>query len=549
MHRGCFPILLAAVLLAAPAAAGTAAASSAPSALSVGVVGEIGSLNPILASGSAALDILGATSDGLLRYAPVQGASAPAYAWQPDLLSSMPTVSVVGPDGKKAQVTITYRLRPGLRWSDGVPLTSADIRFTWQAIMEPASGAYQAGYNQITSIATPDAQTAVVHMQGTFAAWQTLFSALLPYHALHGRLGGIAADAQYSAHPLATGPFAVQSFTGDTVELAANPFYAGQDGPRPTLQQLDVTFYPSQPALLAALRSHQVAVADLLALGQSDLQSLTSAGLSVASTPATDFEQFTFNLRDPTAQDFAVRKAFYLALDRSAIVAALSGGRWTVATSDQPPWSWAFNPKVPVVSQDVAQAKSLLAEDGWTMGADGYFGRAGQELSLSVWLTRTPLHIALLQMVQQQEARAGIDVLPVYSSAQALFGPQGALAQGTYQVAEFTLMDALDPDDSAIWNSNLGDPSHLGSDFSGYRSSSVNLWTAAALRSMDTSVRAADYGKVQLQLYEDLPMVPLFYTSLDTAYDPTVVQGLQQSAYLGVLWSANSWTAPAPTQP
>jgi peptide/nickel transport system substrate-binding protein len=533
------------LILALPGAAQAAQpTASAPAVLRVGVLGSPGSLNPVLYASPVAADVLGATSDGLLSYRPASRGGRLHYVWRPDLLAAMPQITVTGTPGPQAEVTIVYRLRRGLRWSDGKPLTSQDIRFTWRAIMTPANGAYQAGYNQITAIDTPDRLTAVIHMQGTFAAWQTLFSALLPWHALHRRTGSIATDAGYNDHPLGTGPYMVRSYTGSTALLVPNPYYLGQDGPRPAFRQVAVEFFHRQSSLLAALNARQVAVADLLTLNTATVHQLRANHLTVVSVPSTVFEQFTFNLQDPVASDPMVRRAFYLALDRQAMAAQISGGRWQVATSDQPPWSWAFNPKVPVVHQSIAKARAILQQDGWQIGKDGYFQKGGQELVLDVSLTRTPLHQAIMRIAVAQAALAGIRLVPAYFTTQALFGPNGMLAQGTFQVAEFGLMDNVDPDDAAIWNSSLGSPYHQGDDFSNYRNANVDAWTADALAQMNPSLRAQDYRQVQQQLYSDLPMVPLFYTSAEAAYDPTLVGHISLSAFSGAIWSLNAWRAP-----
>ncbi len=546
MHRLAIIAAVASLLLTfgGTAQAGGTAPAASP-VLRVGVVGTFGTLNPLLYSTQAAADVLGATSDGLMSYRPASADGSLHYVWRPDLLASTPRITITGTPGPTADVTIVYRLRRGLRWSDGKPLTSRDIRFTWQAIMAPGNGAYQAGYNQITAIATPDRLTAIVHMHGTFAAWQTLFSALLPWHALHSRLQTIATDKAYSDHPLSTGPYAVHQYRNPSVVLVANPYYSGQDGPRPAFKEIVVSSYSRQSYLVAALEKHQVDLGDLMALNTGTVQTLRNQRFAIDSVPSTVFEQFTFNLRDPIAGDLNVRRAFYLALNRQKMAASISGGRWQVATSDQPPWSWAFNPKVPVVHQNVVQARSILAQDGWQIGKDGFFQKNGQELVLDVSLTHTPLHAAIMHYVTREEAKAGIRVLPVYFTTQALFGPNGMFAQGTFQVGEFGLMNNVDPDDAAIWNSNLGSPYQQGDDFSGYQNPNVNQWTLDALNQMNPSLRAQDYRRVQMQLYEDLPMVPLFYASTETVYSPRRIARVSLSAYSGTLWNANTWRLPS----
>ncbi len=543
-------LLIALPLLAFPAAAHAGAGLSrplpyraaAPTTVTVGLVGRPENLNPLLFTSQSAADILSATSDGLLRYAPTNWpGNDQHYAWRPDLLASMPVLTVQGPPGPQAAVTIVYRLRPGLRWSDGAPLTAQDIRFTWQAVMQAANGAYQAGYNQITAIDTPSATTAVVHLKGTYAAWQTLFSALLPYHVLHGRITNIARDRAYNLRPLATGPYAVAYDRGGRIVLRRNPFYQGQDGPKGQVERIVVRCYKDSSGLLAALRSHQVTIADGLELSAQTLHRLQRAGWQVKSVPGLVFDQFTFNLYSPTTQQLSVRRAFYLALNRQAISQRLFGGRWEIATTDQAPFSWAFSPKVPVVRQNIAAARRLLQASGWQRGPGGYFQQGGQPLTLRVSMTRSPMHKALIEAVMRQEALAGIRVVPSYAPAGALFGPVGLLAQGHYQVAEFGLVDGVDPNDAALFSSGAGNRYAQGVDFSGYQNALVNALLQDALVRMHTAPRARDYRQVQMAVYRDLPMVPLFFQAVETVYNPRLLSRITVNDLGGSLWTANRW--------
>ncbi len=539
MRRTSLAALLVASLLT-PAAA--QAASPQAATIGVGVVGRPGSLNPMTYTSQAAADILSATSDGLLRFVPTSWPrNNQRYAWRPDLLAAMPILRVTGTPGPTATVTITYRLRRGLRWSDGQPLTSRDIRFTWHAVMQPQSGAYQGGYDQITSVETPSPLTAVVQLQGTYAAWQTLFSFLLPYHALHGRIAAIATDRSYNRMPLSTGPYAVVYDQRGRVVLRANPYYAGQDGPAPRIERIVVRYYPSESLLRRALERHEIAVADNLQLSEPGVAALRKAGITVQSVPGPAFEQFTFNLFRPTSGSLSVRRAFYLALDRQGMSRRLSGGRFRVASSDQAVYSWALDAKLPPVRQNIALARRILQQDGWVMGPHGYFMKGGRVLSLNVSLTATPLHKAIMAAVIRQEARAGIRVRAQYRPVAALFGPSGMLARGNYQAALFSFVDGADPNDASLFNSQTGSRYAYGVDFSGYNSAAVDAWTADALARMSMGARARDYHRVQSALYRDLPMVPLFFLPVETAYNAKAVSGITVDDFGGSLWSASRW--------
>ena len=97
--------------------------------------------------------------------------------------------------------SVTYRLRPGLRWSDGAPVTSADVRFTWEALMNPANRVVtRTGYDLIEKVETPDATTVVLRFKRLYAPYLTLFPYVLPRHLL-GSLPDLN-QAQFNRLPL-----------------------------------------------------------------------------------------------------------------------------------------------------------------------------------------------------------------------------------------------------------------------------------------------------------------------------------------------------------
>src|SRR5689334_9014387 len=101
----------------------------------------------------------------------------------PELATEVPSLENGGisSDGR----TITYRLRSGVTWHDGQPVTAADVQYTWQAIMQPDHNvATRYGYDRIGAVDTPDQQTVVVTFNDPFAPWATLFDVVLPQHIL-----------------------------------------------------------------------------------------------------------------------------------------------------------------------------------------------------------------------------------------------------------------------------------------------------------------------------------------------------------------------------
>src|SRR5438874_86831 len=161
-------------------------------------------------------------------------------------------------------MSIRWTIRPGIRWSDGASLTSADVRFTWRAVVTDPRVASREGYDRITDVETPDDLTAIVRYRSIDVAFATRFDALLPRHILEG--ADAAAIAAYARAPLGTGPFRITEFAAaDHITAERNPSYrvAG----RPYLDRIFFRFVPSIDAATAQLRAGEVDAA--LSLGET----------------------------------------------------------------------------------------------------------------------------------------------------------------------------------------------------------------------------------------------------------------------------------------
>ena len=145
----------------------------------------------------------------------------------PLLAASVPTVEngdvVLRKDGG---MDVTWRLRPGVTWHDGTPHTSADVKFTVEAINSPAYNPESTdGFDRISSVDTPDPLTAVVHYREVYAPYALQFvRGTLPKHRLEGR--DIDSANDYNRAPLGTGPYRVAEWkSGEHIRLEAVPNY------------------------------------------------------------------------------------------------------------------------------------------------------------------------------------------------------------------------------------------------------------------------------------------------------------------------------------
>jgi peptide/nickel transport system substrate-binding protein len=134
------------------------------------------SLNLYLAEAGIARQVADAIVEGLVSF-------DPNGEYYPVLASELPTQQNGGVS--ENLLTITWKLKPGLKWSDGKPITSDDIKFTWEAVSNPNSGALQTGgFNLIESIETPDDLTAIVHYKEFYVGYLSQFRlGVIPRHA------------------------------------------------------------------------------------------------------------------------------------------------------------------------------------------------------------------------------------------------------------------------------------------------------------------------------------------------------------------------------
>lgn len=441
-------------------------------------------------------------------------------------------------------LTITFKLQPNLKWSDGQPLTSKDVLFTWQSQMDPKNAPIsRSGYDHISSIDTPDDNTAVVHFSSLYPAWATLFSVgpnttggLLPSHILTGQTG-LEKNAEIHKPTVFAGPFMIKEWVaGDHMTLVPNPNYFGG---KPKLDQINIKFVPDTTTALAALKTGDVDFVPDFA--ESDIPTLSALEpaqhLRVDSTP--EFEHMFFNLgitnstvKDASGkvvgnsdvagfcpfQDPNVRKAIYLAIDRDTIVKTLLFGKTTAPTSLWPNSPW-YNTSLTEYPYDPTQAGQLLDTAGYKVGADGI--RAGTcngkpvKFSISLETTVKQLRQDEQAAIQANLKQVGIDVKTVATPAGTFFGSysEGAnMPTGKFDMAIYTTGFYPDPDPAGSFACanvpNKANPS--GNNNYHLCDAMMDQLFNTGLASADTATRKAAYDAVQKYQYDNALFVPLY---------------------------------------
>src|SRR6266849_5981067 len=250
----------------------------------------------------------------------------------PLLATQVPTVengSVrLRPDGG---MDVVWTLQAGVKWHDGVPFTSDDIKFTVEAINGPDYRPESTdGFDRIGSVETPDPLTAVVHYKEVYAPYAIQFMrGALPRHVLLGRDIDRAQD--YNRNPLGTGPYRVAEWrSGEYVLLERVPHYWRGDA-YPKIRRLMFKFIANTNTRINQLTSGEVHLVALVPWDKyREIAGLPS--IVVHKTPGNAYEHVTLNERHfPAFADLRVRRALIQAIDRQTLSRTILDGLAPVA--------------------------------------------------------------------------------------------------------------------------------------------------------------------------------------------------------------------------
>jgi peptide/nickel transport system substrate-binding protein len=301
----------------------------------------------------------------------------------PELVTEVPTQENGGIS--KDGLTITWHLRKGVVWSDGVPFTADDVVFSTQQILNPANIiASRDGWDLITKIDEPDKYTVRYHLKKQYGAYAvTFFStvganpAVMPKHLLDG-LPDLN-HAPYNALPIGIGPFKYKSWNrGEAVRMVANDRYFRG---RPKLDEIVFNLVQDRNTVYEQMRTHEL---DLWIPTPPHYASGLKAipNVIVKTIPSYVFDHLDFNLSHSVVADPAVRAALRYATDRKTLNDKIDYGLYDLSESVIPVASTFYDSELGLVPFDLAKANAILDQAGWVRGADGVRVKNGVRLNL-----------------------------------------------------------------------------------------------------------------------------------------------------------------------
>lgn len=427
-----------------------------------------------------------------------------------DLATEVPSLQNGGisKDGK----TYVYHLHRNVRWHDGVPLTSADVKFSWQAVVNPNNNTlHREGYTEIASIDTPDAYTVVVHLRRRYPPFVSKFftplqeggKPVLPAHVL-SKYASIN-QVPFNSAPIGSGPFKfVKWERGREIVLTRNDAYFKG---KPKLQRVEYYVIPNDQTVLNEMRLHHV---DLIASPPATLyeqyRKLTDVTTELA--PWNSQSLLILNESHPGLDDPRVRQALTMSIDYDAVIAKLTHGSGEPAHDYIPPTAIGYT-KNPPFRYDPAAANALLDSAGWRRGPDGVRTRNGARLEYTLDIIAGSDSGRMLSVqVQQYFAAIGVRLSMKTYAYNAIFTPDGPIYGNRYDFATYGVTLGWDPDLSYYVGCDSFYPK--GENVYRYCNRQVDAFERQGLKTDEPKERAAAYSRAEALMWRTIPYIPLY---------------------------------------
>lgn len=469
--------------------------------------------------------------------------------------------------------SVTWTLKPDLKWSDGTPVTAADVAFTYEFVTNPDVGATNAGvYEAVESVEAIDDVTVQVNFKQPNPAWSLPFvgasGSILPKHVFEEYGGANARQAPANLMPVGTGPYRVVDFSpGDVVVYEPNPHYREAD----TLAFDRIELKGGGDATSAAravLQTGDADFADNLQVEPQVLQQLEEGGRGAAIASFGPLgERIEFNFTDPNrtnAEGYRstlefphpfftedkVREAFDLALDRATIASQLYGraGQPTTNFLLAPPQYVSPNTRV---EMNLDRAAQLLDEAGWTdSDGDGIRDQDGVDMEVVFQTSVTPVRKKTQEIVKQALTSIGVGVELKSVDASVLFSGDPSnpdtLGRFTADLQMYTTGNS-NPDPAIYMKTytcnEIATPENnwSGQNFARYCNPEYDALWQQAQTELNPEARQELFVQMNDLLVQDAIVLPIVHRA-DVVGVSSQLQGVEPTPWDRNTWNIAEWS-------
>ncbi|MEA5059968.1 MAG: peptide ABC transporter substrate-binding protein [Candidatus Pelethousia sp.] len=427
--------------------------------------------------------------------------------------------------GDSASKVWTFTLRSGVKWHDGDAFTAYDVTATFTRLKEIGAEsyyAYQAG--KIESMRAVDEQTLEVTMeQGGYAS---LYALAFP----------VMEGGQAAALPVGTGPFKLESWTGQEARLVANTAWWKQ---RP---YLDAITFVERDSNDTALASYQAGQLDMVPSSNTGVGRYRSESTTVLDVMTQTAELLLINNNNATLRDISIRKALSYAMDRGKIISNIYMNRAQPCDVPIPPDSWIYESKSKVYDYNLAKARELLTKAGWVQDEEsGLLQKDGRTFTVRLLVndssdtTRKEAANLLSSQLTELGMKVELTAAP-YALGQSQTQSEylQKLSAGDYDLCLIGINLGRDGDLTPVMNP-LG-TAHYGN----YSVPELTAMAENILTAKDETAYREALSAFQLKFVEELPFIVLYFRLNSVVYSSNI-KGLSGAREPDILYTVDKW--------
>lgn len=467
-------------------------------------------LNPILANDSASSEISDWLFNGLFKYDK----------------NGNPTVELAKSYNFETPTKLIIKLREDVLWHDNVKLTSKDIIFTYEKIIDPkVFNSIKSNFQEVQSVKALDDYTIeVIYKNPYFKALETWMVGILPYHLLKDEKDLMTSS--FNKNPIGTGSYKLKEFKqGQDIELLANDKYF--EG-KPKIDRILYKFLLDSNTSFLYLKQKKLDIGGLDPIQvDRQLDNNFRNNYAIMQKPSFSFSYLGFNLKNEKFKDIRIRQALSLAIDRQELVDILFFGYGKVCNGPFLPNSFAYNEEIKTITQDITKAKELLKEAGYDENHPFSFE--------VVTNTGNDIRINAALILQYQLQKAGIKMNIRVMEWQAFLNT--VVHPRNFEAVLLGWSMALMPDAYPIWHSTS---SKLGGfNFVSYENPKVdNL-----IEKGNNTVNRDELGKIYKNIFkiitDDLPYLFLYIPDSISAVNKNI-KNIEPS-FVGIMHNQKDW--------
>ncbi len=459
--------------------------------------------------------------------------------------------------------TVTYRINPRAVWDDGSPITSADVRFTWRAILNTTGSDNLAGYDEIADIDTSNPKSAVISFKEPYAPWPDLFGGGNVNGYILKKSAFPNADNQKpnlrdgfeKGVPFSGGPWKLRSWKDDRAVLVRNDRYWGA---RALLDEITFVRMEEAPQAVAALSSGDASAIFFAEAPEASLAAELEQPRNVdyVSGPTNFGQALWLNLKEPPLNDLKVRQALAYAVDRQSIinrVVRLNNPRASVLQCLPPlleiigRWCdssfarFGYNPQKSI---------QILESAGWDCSSKPCT-KDGRKLSVVDYVPSGDRRgVATGRVIKETAVDAGFEIVVKENDATDLFANK--MPRGEYQMADLSLGGVADPSQSLTATYHCDTVPTEANKFSGVNTSFwCNREASELMEGADREIREAKRAQMIKRIHgllaKDVVAIPLYSVTAITAWRTDRIAGpvgAWNSAFYGPYFNVHQWFQP-----